>query len=385
MMTSLPQYTVLAVDDSESNLDILVAVLSDDYEVTVAMDGRTALEMVRTVQPDLILLDIMMPGIHGYEVCNKLKLDKDTRDIPIIFVTSKTSISYEAAGLELGAVDYITKPFNPIIIRARVKTHLALRNARLELQELLEKTLGGSSKVLMDILALNNPIAFNRANRLMRYMNTIVEYLEVPDSWQFELAAMLSQIGCITVPRDVLTRIFSDQDVTEEDRKLYSTHPETGRELLSKIPRLETVAEIVARQLLPMDKMSETRGLRDKDPATLGGEVLNAVIEFDQLISQGNELQEAFIKMRARGLASQSLIDAMEKSIKVDKAKKVPKKISAKELLNSMIIDQDIFDDTGVLLIKKGCEVSLAVMRVLQRYAELKIINEPIRVLVPSI
>lgn len=134
-MNRLSKSTVLVVDDTESNIDILVEVLGTEYEVTVAMDGDSALEAVDTQHPDIILLDIMMPGIDGYEVCRQLKANISTRKIPIIFLTAKTEIEDEAKGFELGAVDYITKPISIPIVNARVKTHLALYDQNLALEE----------------------------------------------------------------------------------------------------------------------------------------------------------------------------------------------------------------------------------------------------------
>jgi class 3 adenylate cyclase len=125
----------MVVDDTEANIDILVEILADDYKVSVAMDGESALEDIKMSHPDLILLDIMMPDMDGYEVCRRLKADPQTRDIPIIFVTAKSDESDETKGLEIGAVDYITKPFSPPIIRARVKTHLTLKMMRQRVEE----------------------------------------------------------------------------------------------------------------------------------------------------------------------------------------------------------------------------------------------------------
>jgi len=126
-MKELSDCTVLVVDDTEANVDILVDALGEDYGVSVAMDGRAALEAVEEEPPDLILLDIMMPEMDGYEVCRRLKSDKKTENIPIIFVTIKGEVEDEQKGLELGAVDYISKPFSPPIVKARVKNHLLIK------------------------------------------------------------------------------------------------------------------------------------------------------------------------------------------------------------------------------------------------------------------
>lgn len=142
MEKTLTDCKVLIVDDTETNIDILVETLEDKYELSVAMDGHSALECVELEKPDLILLDIMMPELDGYKVCEKLKKNEKTKDIPIIFLTAITDVGSKAKGFEAGAVDYITKPFESIEVQARVKTHLSLESARKELlnqNEILEE------------------------------------------------------------------------------------------------------------------------------------------------------------------------------------------------------------------------------------------------------
>ena len=129
----MDQQTLLVVDDTPANIDVLAGMLKDDYQIKVAKNGEIALKIAKRLPLDLILLDIMMPGIDGFEVCRRLKSDHTTRHIPIIFVTAKITAEDELKGLELGAVDYITKPFNPPIVQQRVKTQLALFNQSREL------------------------------------------------------------------------------------------------------------------------------------------------------------------------------------------------------------------------------------------------------------
>lgn len=123
------KFTVLAVDDTPENLDVVKGILTPEYIVKAAISGPMALKIVEKQPPDLILLDIMMPEMSGYDVCEKLKSNPDTKDIPVIFLTAMNQTADESSGFELGASDYITKPVNPPILDARVKTHLALNQA----------------------------------------------------------------------------------------------------------------------------------------------------------------------------------------------------------------------------------------------------------------
>ncbi len=123
-MKDLSDCTILIVDDEETNIDILVNTLSGDYDIAVAMDGKSALEAVEEEPPDLILLDIMMPDMDGYEVCKRLKDNPETADIPVIFVSAFSATDEKQNGLESGAVDFLTKPFSPSVIQDKVKQHL---------------------------------------------------------------------------------------------------------------------------------------------------------------------------------------------------------------------------------------------------------------------
>lgn len=132
--------TLLLVDDVADNIDILNEVLSPHYRTRVALNGEKALKIACSANPpDLILLDIMMPGLDGYQVCERLKSNPDTRDTPVIFITAMSEVEDERHGLELGAVDYITKPISPAIVLARVRTHLALHNQNRELARLVHE------------------------------------------------------------------------------------------------------------------------------------------------------------------------------------------------------------------------------------------------------
>lgn len=130
MASGSDKQKILIVDDNRTNIKILIETLKDDYYISFAKSGQKALEIAMLDQPDLILLDIMMPEMDGYQVCRILKSDKKTGNIPVIFITARKEDEDETRGFELGAVDYITKPFSPAIVKARVKTHLSLKNAR---------------------------------------------------------------------------------------------------------------------------------------------------------------------------------------------------------------------------------------------------------------
>ena len=132
--------SVLVVDDAPANIQVVSSILKDTYRVCIATNGAKALELAKaTPPPDLILLDVMMPELDGYEVCSRLKAARETQDIPVIFLTGQTDIDDETRGFAVGAVDYIHKPFSPAVVKARVQTHLVLRNVRAQLARQLLK------------------------------------------------------------------------------------------------------------------------------------------------------------------------------------------------------------------------------------------------------
>ncbi len=130
---------ILIVDDEPGNLQLMGQILREDYDVSFAINGEKALELVEKISPDLILLDVMMPKINGYEVCQQLQENQKTKKIPVIFVTTKDQEEDETKGLELGAVDYISKPVSASIVKARVKNHLELKQAREEVERQNER------------------------------------------------------------------------------------------------------------------------------------------------------------------------------------------------------------------------------------------------------
>ncbi len=171
-MTPKEKQTILVVDDSEINNDFLVEMLSNEYRVRVATDGESALDSVKHSLPDMILLDVLMPGLNGFEVCRLLKTNKDTQYIPVIFITTLTKDMDVLLGLELGAADYITRPFNPLIAKIRIKNHLKIKMHRTQLESQLQQAqkmdairlfAGGSASDLNNTLDafISNPSKFD--------------------------------------------------------------------------------------------------------------------------------------------------------------------------------------------------------------------------------
>jgi len=251
--------TVLVVDDTPDNLSLISNLLKDAYKVKVAINGEKALRIAAgDGQPDLILLDIMMPGMDGYEVCSRLKADAATRDIPVIFVTAKAAEEDERVGLELGAVDYITKPISPAILRARVKAQLALKAAAdflrdkndfLE-QQVAKRTREISAIQDVTILAMaslaetRDSDTGNHILRTQNYVKALAERLRGHSRFAAFLSdyniqmlfksAPLHDIGKVGIPDRILLK---PGKLTHDEFEIMKTHTTLGRDAIEHAER----------------------------------------------------------------------------------------------------------------------------------------------------
>lgn len=230
---------ILIVDDTPMNISVLVGLLKADYKTVIAKDGEQALSRVFGGNtPDLILLDIMMPGIDGYEVCRQLKADPRSRHIPVIFISAMNDVGDEEKGLELGAVDYITKPISPPIVKARVRTHLSLAMQKRQLElDVMERTreLDDSRRELIRRLGLAAEYKDNETGlhvqRMAEYARLIALELGFSrsDADTLASAAPMHDIGKLGIPDNILCK---PGRLTAEEFDVIKSHPEIGGRIL---------------------------------------------------------------------------------------------------------------------------------------------------------
>jgi len=238
--------TLLVVDDAAAIIDILLAVLSEEYMVRVATSGAAALDSVKKAPPDLILLDVMMPGMDGMEVCRRLKDDPASRDIPIIFLTAMDEAADEARGLALGAVDYIIKPFKPALVNARVRSHLELKKHRDQLEELvrqrtvdLEHTQEATIASMALLAEYRDPETGGHIQRTKHYVRSMAKALaaEYPNELTSEnikllyLSAPLHDIGKVAISDSILLK---SGKLTPEEFAGIQLHTIIGSEVIRK-------------------------------------------------------------------------------------------------------------------------------------------------------
>ncbi len=246
--------SVLVVDDTSENIDLLVEILKGEYTVRAAINGEQGLKIARLAKaPDLILLDIMMPGIDGFEVCRRLKQDPTTSHIPIIFVTAKITTSDEIMGFSLGAVDYITKPISPPVVLARVRTHLALYDQNRELdRKVRQQTQDIHDTRLKIIHRLGRAAEFKDDNtglhviRMSHYARVLGIAAGMSETMADMLldAAPMHDIGKIGIPDAILQK---PGRLDEQEWAIMQTHAQMGEEIIGKDDsELLTMARIVA-------------------------------------------------------------------------------------------------------------------------------------------
>jgi len=232
--------TILAVDDTPVNLTVLKGILGRDYDVITAANGLTALQLAAHAVPDLILLDVMMPDMNGFQVCRSLKLDPKLRNIPVIFVTSMNEIEDEAKGFEAGCVDYITKPVSPSIVKQRVRIHLALYDQNRALEERVRERTAELDRTRLMVIHRLGRAAEYRDNetgmhviRMSHYSRAIAlaAGLTQDEADLLLLAAPMHDVGKIGIPDGILLKA---DKLNDDEWATMQHHPEYGAEIIGE-------------------------------------------------------------------------------------------------------------------------------------------------------
>ncbi len=300
MIKDLRKCKVLLVDDAKINIDVLIKALGNEHRLAVAMDGKKALEYAGNNSLDLILLDIMMPEMDGFEVCRKLKENTDTREIPVIFITAMDDPSKKTEGFEIGAVDYITKPFDVVEVKARVKTHLRLKLSQEALQKqntILEEKVKERTKELADlqreILERLGLAADHRDEETGQHIKRMSEYCrllgstaglsEAENTILYE-ASTMHDVGKIGISDAILLK---PGKLTREEFATMKSHTVIGAKILSgsKSSFLQMAATISLTHHEKWDGTGYPNGLKGED-IPMVGRITCICDVFDALISE---------------------------------------------------------------------------------------------------
>ena len=290
MNASSSPATILIVDDTPQNISLINAALRGEYHIKAATSGAQAIEICLSMPVDLILLDVMMPDMDGFETCRKLKQNLQTNSIPVIFVTSKGEVKDESTGFSCGGVDYINKPICAAIVMARVRTHLALYDQNRVLEKLVQERTVELNKTSLEILHRLGSAGEYRDNetglhvgRVCHYSRIIAQKIGLPEH-EAELlynAAALHDTGKIGIPDSIL---FKPGKLDDDEWKVMQTHCEIGYKIIgtSENNLLKASATVALTHHERWDGSGYPHGLKGSD-IPLYGRIVAIVDMFDAL------------------------------------------------------------------------------------------------------
>lgn len=369
---------ILFVDDEENILLSIKRELRKRFDIHTALGGDLALETLQTQGPFAVIVsDMRMPSMDGVQLLSTVKeLYPDTVRL---MLTGNADQGTAIEAVNKGQIfRFLNKPCPTSVLVMALA--LALRQYRLITaeKELLNKTLKGSITVLSELLSLANPIAFSSGLRIKNLVGHLAEELHLSNRWQFEIAALMSQIGCITLPNDILNKFYAGQVLDSEEEAMYCKHPQVGASLLEKIPRLEMVAAIISHQLRPYDAFQEVPELHED--VCVGAQILKIAIDFDSLLHSGCSRREALLKLQEKHALYNPEILKIVANLQVEEEQEKIISVDVRGMVVGMIVEQDIMASNGVLIIPKGQEVTWSLLQGLKNFSNQVEIQEPILV-----
>jgi response regulator RpfG family c-di-GMP phosphodiesterase len=372
---------ILFVDDELNVLLAFERQFRKRFDMQIAPGPERGLQAISDKGPFAVVVsDLRMPGMDGATFLSRVK--QHSPDTVRILLTGQADLNAAIAAVNQGSVfQFLTKPCPPDSLIKALEAGLEQYRLITSERDLIENTLKGSIAVMTEILSLVNPIAFSRAHRIRRYVNHMVEELNLKDRWQYELAAMLSQIGCVTVPSDLMGKVSAAVPLAAGEEEIFASHCKVGHDLLVRIPRLEVVAAMVERQRDPWNG----DGRSDSEPATIGGNLLRIAADFDQEIARGGTAGAVLGMMQNRPEYNHVFVSAL-KRIEVGQVQvqTEARELAVTNLRQGMIIDRDILAKNGLVLVTKGHEVTESILSCLSNFKRTVGIAEPVRVVVPA-
>jgi len=374
---------VLAVDDDHNLLDGLRRQLRGTFEVATALGGHEGLELLQQGGPFAVVLsDYQMPRMNGASFLAAAR--EVAPDVTRMLLTGQADLNGAAAVVNQGGVfRFLIKPVSretlTEALRAGVEQHRLVTSER----ELLEQTLQGSVKALTELLSLASPLAFARATRLRRLAGSLFGAAGEPMPWHVDLAVMLSQVGVITLPPNVLERMEANEAISPEEQAMVDRLPALAEQVLAGIPRLDEVRAAIRWQ-----------GARYADPGSpqtpagdglpLGARVLRVVQDYDSLETAGQPAAEALKAMTGRsGTYDPRLLNALTSWVAdARSAEVVPIRVG--ELFCGLVLAEDVVAESGVKLLPRGHEITPSLLERLHNFSRTSPVREPVMVFAAS-
>jgi response regulator RpfG family c-di-GMP phosphodiesterase len=375
---------ILCVDDDSHILSAYQRNLRKQFTIDTALGGSQALAAMSNNGPyAVVVADMQMPGMNGVQFLTQAEaLAPETVRI---MLTGNADQKTAAEAVNEGHVfRFLTKPCSPeqlaLTLQAGLKQYRLITAER----ELLHNTLNGSVKLLTDILSMTDPQSFGQAQTLREYMRTYLRPLKLESTWEFELAAMLSSIGLVSIPAPVLYKARSGLSLTGPEKDMLARVPETGAKLLANIPRLETVARIVRYQNKRFDGAGFPTDSVAGDEIPIASRILKVLSDLLRLEAKGIPRFKALEQMQEqRGSYDPRVLDATFACFDVylrtaSEVKGASSPISFKDLRVTHVLSADLFTEEGTLIVSSGTEITQMIMEKIRNFEELSGIREPI-------
>ena len=374
---------VLFVDDEINVLKALKRQLRKaDFRVDVAESGAEGLAMIQENGPYAVVVsDMRMPEMDGVQFLSAVK-EIAPETVRMMLTGNADQETAIHAVNEGNIFRFLNKPCLPDVLKSSVDAAIKQYHLVIAEKELLNKTLKGSIKVMAEILGQVNPTVFSRSARIKRHVTQVALRLGLPSLWEFSVAGFLSQIGCVTVPNDILERFYAGERLEPEEEKIFNSHPAAGAALLVNIPRLENISRMIALQMAPFSSYRE-RPISPEDKLVyIGGQILKAAVDFDHLVFLGNSPADVIKKMKeSDGEYNRKILDALA-AVDTDTSGFTVKKLKLGQIIVGMKLNQDLKAKNGLLLAVKGQEITLGLRERLINFAKTIGIDEPFEVMV---
>ena len=352
---------ILFVDDESAILQGYTRLFRNEFEIDTSVTGKGALIAIETKGPYAVVVsDMQMPEMSGVEVLRKVK--EIAPDSIRIILTGHADLSAAIAAVNDGSVfRFLTKPCSKETLGKTLSAALIqYRLVRAE-RELLEHTLKGSIEVLSEVLSIVNPAAFSRAMRLKRYMKHVVAMMKLPRPWRFEVAAMMSQLGCVVLAPETIEAVFAGRELSPDEQARYASHPDVARNLLENIPRMEPIAWMIAHQNRPTSVDSDITD-REMADMRLGADLLQVIIAFDDLLRKGRSRVEAAnqVMKQYRHVDQKVVFSLIELDPEREEAKGEP--CAIEKLSAGMTLAKNVYSKTGALVVTEGQQLTSTVI-----------------------
>ena len=373
---------ILFVDDEPAVLEGYKRQLGREFSIDTAVGGLLGLEAITKCGPYAVVIsDMRMPQMDGAQFLAKVR--EIAPSTVRLALTGYVDIETAMYAVNVGNIfRFLTKPCSKEDLQRAI--HAALEQYRLinAEKELLEQTLGGAVHVLSEFLGFSNPAAYVRAMRLHRFVQRLAAKLELASAWHYEIAAMLSQLGCVTLPPEVMNAAYAGDALIPEDKKKYDAHPAVAFQMLSRIPRMEGIAQMIAQQNNPTPHV-EADSAEEKQEIEFGIQLLQAGLAYDRWIDRGLSPTEAVKKVRATLKSINSFILLALDDL-VASAPMHSQDCEVSDLAMGMILQEDLRDSNGLLIVAKGLELTFQWIERLKSFSQHGVIGESVSVSMPQ-